>query len=62
LTLANQTLPTGTYRSQGDLTANMCIVPNGNNVEFKSDTGVLLQAGFTVELGGVLEILIEACQ
>ncbi len=62
LTLNNQTLPTGTYRSQGDLTATLSTVPNGGNVEFKSDTGVLLQADFTVPLGGVFEILIEGCQ
>lgn len=62
LSLTNQTLPTGTYRSQGDLTATSCTAPNGNVVEFKSDTGVLLQAGFTVEVGSELEILIEGCQ
>ncbi|MEK7257116.1 MAG: MopE-related protein, partial [Bacteroidota bacterium] len=61
LTLENLTIPSGTYRSEGTLISNLATVANGSNVVFKSDTGVSLEHDFTVELGGLLEALIEAC-
>ncbi len=62
LTLNNMTLATGTYRSQGILISGMSTVANGSTVEFKSDTGIELQAGFTADLGGVFEAVITTCQ
>jgi len=62
LMLNNLMLATGTYRSQGDLTSDNSTVGNGKTVEFKSDTVVLLGAGFEVQLGGVFEAVISACQ
>lgn len=61
LTLDNLTIATGTYPSLGELTASLASILNGSTVTFKSDTAVLLQQDFTVELGGVLDVLIEAC-
>lgn len=62
LVLENLALASGTYLSTGELTAGHASIPAGNTVITKSDTGVLIQQDFTVELGGVLEITIEGCQ
>ena len=53
-------IASGTYNAAMDLTSNGT-VPNGNTVILKAGTSVELQVNFTVELGGVLEVLIEGC-
>lgn len=54
-------LPSGTYRAEGELVSHNTTVANASNVLFVSDTGVLLNHDFTVDLGGIFEALIEAC-
>lgn len=61
LTIAQTTIATGTYRSAGDLTCLDATVENGSSVVLFSDSGVLLQAGCTVEMGGELNVAIMAC-
>ncbi len=57
----NNPIPTGIYKSAGDLTSHASTVANGTNVVFKSDTGVVLNPLFEVLFGGVFEAMIEAC-
>ncbi|MEK7256296.1 MAG: Ig-like domain-containing protein, partial [Bacteroidota bacterium] len=61
LTLENLTIPSGTYWSEGELTSGAATIASGSIVIFKSDTSILLEQDFTVELGGILEAVIEAC-
>jgi hypothetical protein len=61
LTIVVIPIPSGSHRSMGDLTSYESTVTNGSDVEFTSDTGVLLDHDFTVELGGIFEILIQPC-
>ncbi len=61
LNLSNMAIASGTYHSSGDLIANMASISNGAVVLFKSDTGIVLEQDFMVELGGVLDAQIEAC-
>ncbi len=58
----NPAIPSGTYSSSGDLTSHTSTVPNSNTVVFASDSGILLDHDFTVNLGAVFEVLIQACQ
>jgi hypothetical protein len=58
----NAAIASGSYASSGDLTSNTSTVPNGNTVVFTSDAGVLLEQDFTVILGAIFEIAIQACQ
>lgn len=51
----------GTYKSSGDLTAVNAVIDAGTAVRFTSDTGVLLNQPFTVELGAVFEASIGSC-
>ncbi|MEK7255129.1 MAG: hypothetical protein AAB316_10320, partial [Bacteroidota bacterium] len=55
LNLSNMTIPSGTYHSGGDLTANVASIANGAVVVFKSDSGIVMEQDFTVELGGVFD-------
>ncbi len=61
LTLNNLTIASGTYPSMGELMSSMASIANGSVVVFKSDTAILLQQDFTVELGGVLDAVIATC-
>lgn len=61
LSISNMTIPTGTYRSMGDFTVTNGTITGNSVVVFKSDTGVLLQPSFTVDLGGQFDAMIEAC-
>ena len=61
LTLSGKTLKTGGYRSNGDLTATNCSVENGTSVSLISSTSVLLTQNFSVPMGAVFEVKIEAC-
>ncbi|MEK7255789.1 MAG: 3-coathanger stack domain-containing protein, partial [Bacteroidota bacterium] len=61
LLLENMTIPSGIYLSSGDLTARNATVANSSTVIFRSDTGVLLEHSFTVELGGDFSAEIQSC-
>ena len=49
------------YHSAGELNAQNANVSNGKDVELVSDTGVLLETEFSVELGAELDAYIEPC-
>ncbi len=61
LLVSNTPIPTGIYKSGGEITSHTSMVANGTNVIFKSDTGILLNPIFEVLVGGVFEAIIEAC-
>ncbi len=61
LTIANMTVPSGTYQSQGTLTSYNATVASGVFVVYTSDASILLQPNFTVELGGDFRAFIQAC-
>ena len=54
------TIATGTYQAAMDLTSNGT-VQNGSVVSLKAGNSVTLEANFEVQLGGVLEAVIESC-
>lgn len=62
LLVVSNPVPSGTYWSIGDLVSNNSTVADGSVVVFKSDTGVLLEQDFTVELGADFEAKIEGCE
>ncbi|MEZ4963182.1 MAG: FG-GAP-like repeat-containing protein [Saprospiraceae bacterium] len=61
LVIATIPIPDGTYMSLGDLTAHDAIVANLSTVIFTSDTGILLEHDFEVELGAVFDAYIQGC-
>lgn len=61
LTINMMNLISGIYRSNGLLTSFATTIANGSVVSFRSDTGVLVDYDFNVELGAEFEIIIEAC-
>lgn len=61
LQLMNLAVPTGDYRSLGELVSSNSTIANGTVVVFASDTGVLLGPQFVVEQGGVFEVSLLAC-
>ncbi len=61
LTLSGVTLSSGNYRSAGQLTANNITIAAPLDVKFYSDTAILIQNNFSVELGAEFEAIIEVC-
>ena len=61
LVIATIPIPEGTYMSLGDLTAHNATVANLSIVIFTSDTGILLEHDFEVELGAVFDAYIQGC-
>jgi hypothetical protein len=53
-------IPNGTYEAEIEITS-LGLVPNGGNVVFGAWESIELQPGFEVELGGVLEVLLQGC-
>ncbi|MCB0520249.1 MAG: hypothetical protein H6577_28315 [Lewinellaceae bacterium] len=60
LVTLNGNIPTGTYQAAVEVQADGT-VQNGSQVILKAGTSFTLQNGFTVELGGTLETIIEVC-
>lgn len=61
LAVSDNPAVSGIFRSQGDLVTQNSTVQNGSTATFSSDTGVLLEVDFTVELGGDFTVSIEVC-
>ncbi|MCB0522574.1 MAG: hypothetical protein H6577_01190 [Lewinellaceae bacterium] len=61
LVVTQNPVPSGNYKSQGDLNSNSSTVLSGAIVNFISDTGVKLNYDFEVVLGGVFEAFIQSC-
>lgn len=62
LNLSNPTVVySGTYHSNGEMTADNTVIENASDVDLISDTSVLLNGGFEVELGAELDVYIEGC-
>jgi plastocyanin len=61
LVVTGNPIPSGTYLSMGDLTSQNSTVAGGSTVVFVSDSGVVLQQDFTVELSGNFDAVIQAC-
>ena len=52
---------TGQYLSDGDLVSANATVPNGAVVDFISNTGIVLNGGFTTVLGADFDAFIQPC-
>ena len=61
LFVIDMTVPDGQYYSQGVLTSENATIETMSNVLYRSDTSILLKAGFAVKQGAIFEAQIGPC-